>query len=104
MFPRAGLDLGGAVYPMYQDMASRRRSFPHWDDRRAPPLDQMILCGMFYADTSNTHTYDTDSFTSSAKTQWRGKPNNIFCGELGHACNISHIVTRKLHQPEWCQT
>ncbi|KAK7493126.1 hypothetical protein BaRGS_00015647 [Batillaria attramentaria] len=49
MFPRAGLDLGGAVYPMYQDMASRRRSFPHWDDRRAPPLDQMILCGMFYA-------------------------------------------------------
>nr|KAG5704042.1 hypothetical protein BaRGS_032131 [Batillaria attramentaria] len=36
MFPRAGLDLGGAVYPMYQDMASRRRSFPHWDDRRAP--------------------------------------------------------------------
>nr|KAG5704040.1 hypothetical protein BaRGS_032129 [Batillaria attramentaria] len=49
MFPRAGLDLGGAVYPMYQDMASRRRSFPHWDDKRAPPLDQMILCGMFYA-------------------------------------------------------
>ncbi|KAK7477658.1 hypothetical protein BaRGS_00031136 [Batillaria attramentaria] len=49
MFPRAGLELGGAVYPMYQDMASRRRSFPHWDDRRAPPLDQLILCGMFYA-------------------------------------------------------
>ena len=49
LFPRAALDLGGAVYPMYQDMASRRRSFTTWDDSRAPPLDQVLLCGMFYA-------------------------------------------------------
>ena len=49
VFPRAGLDLGGAVYPMYQDMASRRRSFTNWDNSRAPPLDQVLLCGMFYA-------------------------------------------------------
>nr|KAG5685499.1 hypothetical protein BaRGS_009412 [Batillaria attramentaria] len=34
---------------MYQDMASRRRSFQHWDERRAPPLNQVILSGMFYA-------------------------------------------------------
>ena len=49
LFPRAALDLGGAVYPMYQDMASRRRTFSHWDDSQAPPLDDVILCGMFYA-------------------------------------------------------
>ena len=49
LFPRAALDLGGAVYPMYQDMASRRRTFSHWDDSQAPPLDLVILCGMFYA-------------------------------------------------------
>ena len=49
LFPRAGLDLGGAVYPMYQDMASRRRTFTHWDDSQGPPLDHVILCGMFYA-------------------------------------------------------
>ena len=49
LFPRAALDLGGAVYPMYQDMASRRRTFSHWDDNQAPPLDHVILCGMFYA-------------------------------------------------------
>ena len=49
LFPRARLDLGGAVYPMYQDMASRRRTFSHWDDTQAPPLDHVILCGMFYA-------------------------------------------------------
>ena len=49
LFPRAALDLGGAVYPMYQDMASRRRTFSHWDDSQAPPLDEVILCGMFYA-------------------------------------------------------
>ena len=49
LFPRAGLDLGGAVYPMYQDMATRRRTFGAWDDSRAPPLELVILCGMFYA-------------------------------------------------------
>ena len=49
LYPRAALDLGGAVYPMYQDMASRRRTFSHWDDSQAPPLDDVILCGMFYA-------------------------------------------------------
>ncbi|XP_070188899.1 serine-rich adhesin for platelets-like [Littorina saxatilis] len=49
LFPRAGLDLGGAVYPMYQDMASRRRTFTQWDDTQAPPLDHVILSGMFYA-------------------------------------------------------
>ena len=49
LFPRAALDLGGAVYPMYQDMASRRRTFRHWDDSQAPPLDHVLLCGMFYA-------------------------------------------------------
>lgn len=49
LFPRAGLDLGGAVYPMYQDMQSRRRTFTTWDETQAPPLDLIILCGMFYA-------------------------------------------------------
>lgn len=48
IFPRPNLDLGGAVYPMYQDMASRRRSYPAWNERAAPPLDQMILCGMYF--------------------------------------------------------
>lgn len=49
MFPRPSLDLGGAVYPMYQDMASRRRSYPTWDESRAPPLEQMVLSGFYYA-------------------------------------------------------
>ncbi|KAK7107240.1 baculoviral IAP repeat-containing protein 3-like [Littorina saxatilis] len=49
LFPTAALDLGGAVYPMYQDMASRRRTFTQWNDSQAPPLDYVILCGMFYA-------------------------------------------------------
>lgn len=51
IFPRPTLDLGGAVYPMYQDIASRTRSYPSWDERRAPPLKEMILCGMYYAGT-----------------------------------------------------
>lgn len=49
LFPSPTLDLGGAVYPMYQDMASRRRSFARWDETRAPPLDDILLNGMFYA-------------------------------------------------------
>ncbi|KAL8575553.1 hypothetical protein ACOMHN_059617 [Nucella lapillus] len=49
LFPTARLDLGGAVYPMFQSMAIRRRTFPRWDDSQAPPLDDVILSGMFYA-------------------------------------------------------
>ncbi|PVD27954.1 hypothetical protein C0Q70_10530 [Pomacea canaliculata] len=49
MFPSPALDLGGAVYPMYQDMASRRRSFVNWNETRAPPLEEILLNGMFYA-------------------------------------------------------
>jgi hypothetical protein len=49
MFPRASLDLNGAVYPMYQDMQSRRRTFATWDASRAPPLDDILLSGFFYA-------------------------------------------------------
>ena len=48
LFPRAALDLGGAVYPMYQDMASRRRTFSHWDDNQAPPLDDVILLSLIH--------------------------------------------------------
>ena len=48
-FHQVSLDLGGVAYPMYQDMASRRHTFSHWDDSQALPLDDVILCGMFYA-------------------------------------------------------
>lgn len=49
LFPRVGLDLGGAVYPMYQDMQSRRRTFSSWNENSAPALDHIIMSGMFYA-------------------------------------------------------
>ncbi|KAL8575374.1 hypothetical protein ACOMHN_048667 [Nucella lapillus] len=50
LFPQPRLDLGQAVYPMYQNMAGRRRTFTNpWDESRLPPLEDVVQSGMFYA-------------------------------------------------------